>query len=249
MSSYIEYMLRQDTREKKSAARGARARVSGSKTKYCGLPSDNLTAAQLKRRNGPVLAYNVTKCLSYKEFKRLPDDLQRAYLSTISRVYRVPMLSIAEAMGCSHGTMSSILQRLELDPVRGRKRPAPGDKWFDFVAGRLTVDGVPAKYAQPSPAEADQPSPAEADQPTPEADAPERFETAEENTPPALVYPTSGTFSVTCTPAELDRYLRLSLPADAVCEFSVSYALISAEEARPEDRSVRSPLHRSDREA
>lgn len=241
MSSYIEYMLRQDTREKKSAARGARARVSGSKTKYCGLPSDYLTAAQLKRRNGPVLTYNATKCLSYKEFKRLPDDLQRAYLSTISRVYRVPMLSIAEAMGCSHGTMSSILQRLELDPVRGRKRPAPGDKWFDFVAGRLTVDGVPTKYAQPSPAEADQP--------TPEADAPERFETAEENAPPTLVYPTRGAFSVTCTPAELDCYLRLSLPADAVCEFSVSYALISAEEARPEDRSVRSPLHRSDREA
>lgn len=241
MSSYIEYLLRQDTREKKSAARGARARVSGSKSKYCGLPSDYLTAAQLKRRNGPVLTYNVTKCLSYKEFKRLPDDLQRAYLSTISRVYRVPMLSIAEAMGCSHGTMSSILQRLELDPVRGRKRPAPGDKWFDFVAGRLTVDGVPAKYARLPPAEANPP--------TPEADAPERFEPAEENTPPALVYPANGTFSVTCTPAELDRYLHLSLPADAVCEFSVSYALISAEEARPEDRSIRSPLHRSDREA
>lgn len=236
-----EYLLRQDIREKKSAARGARARVSGSKSKYCGLPSDKLTAAQLKRRNGPVLTYNTSKCLSYEEFRRLPDDLQRTYISTISRVYRVPMNAIAKAMGCSDTTMCRIVQRLEYDPVRGRKWPEPGDKWFDFVAGKLTVDGVPAKYAQPSPAEADRP--------TPEADAPERFETAEENTPTALVYPTSGTFSVACTPAELDRYLHLSLPADAVCEFSVSYALISAEEARQEDRSVRSPLHHSDREA
>lgn len=202
-----EYLLRQDIREKKSAARGARARVSGSKSKYCGLPSDKLTAAQLKRRNGPVLTYNTSKCLSYEEFRRLPDDLQRTYLSTISRVYRVPMNAIAKAMGCSGTTMCRIVQRLEYDPVRGRKWPEPGDKWFDFVAGKLTVDGVPAKYAQPSPAE----------------DAPERFGETEEAAPPAAVYPTSGAFTVTCTQAELDRYLRLSLPADTVYEFSVHF--------------------------
>ena len=205
-----EYLFRQSIREKKTAARGARAKVSGSKSKQCRLPSDNLTAAQLKRRNGPVLTYNVTKCLSYDEFKRLPDDLQLEYIRAVSRAYEVPMGAIAEAMGCAKSTMCRITQRLKYDPVRGRGYPEPGNKWFDFTAGKLTIDGTPVKTAPTSPAEED----------TPAADV---------LPPPAEVYPTSGAFKFTGTLLELDHYLRKCLPVNLAYDFTVCFAQPSCE--------------------
>ena len=194
-----EYLLRQDIREKKSAARSARARVSGSKSKYCGLPSDKLTAAQLKRRNGPVHTYNVTTHLSYKEFKKLPDDLKLQYLSDLTHTYRVPMKAVAAAMGCGESTLSRCLSDIDFEPPRGRVMPLPGHKWFTFVAGGLDIHGEPVRTNPPTP--------------------------AEEKTLPAPVpaYPTSGVFTITGTQAELDSYLRLSLPADTVYEFSVHF--------------------------
>lgn len=218
-----EYLFRQDIREKKSANRGARAKVSGSKTKYCGLPSDNLTAAQLKRRNSPVYTYNISKCLSFNEFKHLPDDLQRQYLSTLTTTYRVPLKTIAEAMGCAKSSMSRYAEQVGFRAMRGLKAPTPDDKWFDFVKGNLNAEGAPV-----------------GEQPQPETDS---ESSVSDNTSSTVTddthtstpaYPTSGVFVLTCTQAELNSYLRMSIPANTVYEFSIRFKLIN--EAKSDDR-------------
>lgn len=216
-----EYLFRQDIREKKSANRGARAKVSGSKTKYCGLPSDNLTAAQLKRRNSPVYTYNISKCLSFNEFKRLPDDLQRQYLSTLTTTYRVPLKTIAEAMGCAKSSMSRYAEQVGFRAMRGLKAPTPDDKWFDFVKGNLNAEGAPV-----------------GEQPQPETGSVLPVDTApsvEGSAPTYIpVYPTSGELVLSCTAAELSSYLRMSLPTGTQYEFSIRFKLIN--EAKSDGR-------------
>lgn len=216
-----EYLFRQDIREKKSANRGARAKVSGSKTKYCGLPSDNLTAAQLKRRNSPVYTYNISKRLSFNEFKCLPNDLQHQYLSTLTATYRVPLKTIAEAMGCAKSTMSRYAEQVGFHVSYRYKVPTPDDKWFDFVNGNLTAEGMPVgERAQQ-----------DKDSGLPVDTAP----TVEDSTPTYIpVYPTSGEFVLTCTQAELNSYLRVSIPANTVYEFNIRFKLIN--EAKSDDR-------------
>ena len=46
------------------------------RTRGCALPSDHLTAAQLKARNGSVNTYNLNLPMSWETFKAMPKDLQ-----------------------------------------------------------------------------------------------------------------------------------------------------------------------------
>ena len=72
-----------DVMQKKRIAASARHRVCGSKTRFVSLPSDHMTDAQLKRRNGPVSTYKLGEPMPWKGFKQLPDDLKRAYLEQL----------------------------------------------------------------------------------------------------------------------------------------------------------------------
>lgn len=231
-----EYLFKQDIREKKSANRGARAKVSGSKTKYCGLPSDSLTAAQLKRRNSPVYTYNISKCLSFDEFKRLPDDLKLQYLNTLSATYRVPLKTIAESMGCGKSTMSRYSELVGFHPTYSYRTPAPDDKWFDFVAGVLTAEGRPV---------GEQPQPETENELSVSNDAPTAA-TVDTHVP-VPVHPTSGELVITCTQAELSSYLHTSIPANIVYEFSVRFKLVN--EPKQDGTPSHSSLLRSDKEA
>ena len=54
-----------DALQKKRIASGAFHMKRGSRSKRCSLPSDNLTPAQLKRRNGPVSTYKLDQPMSW----------------------------------------------------------------------------------------------------------------------------------------------------------------------------------------
>lgn len=68
-----------DIVQKKRVARGAFAHVNRKRGK-CRLPSDYLTAAQRKERNGAVKTYNITRPMPWEDFKAMPDDIKREYL-------------------------------------------------------------------------------------------------------------------------------------------------------------------------
>ena len=76
-----------DALQKKRIAAGARHMRRGSRSKRCSLPSDNLTPAQLKRRNGPVSTYKLDAPMRWDDFKAMPVDLQKQYLTNLVETY------------------------------------------------------------------------------------------------------------------------------------------------------------------
>ena len=76
-----------DVLQKKRTAAGARHMKRGSRSKRYSLPSDNLTPAQLKRRNGPVSTYKLDAPMRWDDFKDMPVDLQKKYLTNLVETY------------------------------------------------------------------------------------------------------------------------------------------------------------------
>ena len=76
-----------DVLQKTRIAAGSRHMRRGSRSKRCFLPSDNLTPAQLKRRNGPVSTYKLDAPMRWDDFKAMPVDLQKQYLTYLVETY------------------------------------------------------------------------------------------------------------------------------------------------------------------
>lgn len=82
--------------QKKRIAAGARHRKCGSKSKFCALPSDNMTAAEWKRRNGKVKTYNLMAPMAWSDFKAMPLDLQQQYIDTLQTRFNVSVNRISQ---------------------------------------------------------------------------------------------------------------------------------------------------------
>ena len=76
-----------DVLQKKRIAAGARHMKRGGRSKRCSLPSDHLTPTQLKRRNGPVSTYKLDEPMRWDDFKAMPVDLQKQYLTNLVETY------------------------------------------------------------------------------------------------------------------------------------------------------------------
>lgn len=207
----IEYILKQDIREKKSAGRGIYARKSGARTKYVGLPQDRMTNAQLKRRNSPVYTYNITTCIhNWSEFKSMPSDLQRTYITNVLATFNPSMAALGLTMNVSGETLRMYLkaQGIELNLKRGgRKREHPS--WKAFTCDNVTTTGQMVKLSDVNAAP---PEPAPEEEPAPvvetcsiEDSIPDRFEE------PSTVYK----FSVTMEGTAMQLYTMLAMLTDS----------------------------------
>ena len=64
---------------------------SHNKRSHCGksggikFPSDSLTEKQKRAMNGKVVTYNINEALTDDEFKKLPDDIKKLYVSRHGR--------------------------------------------------------------------------------------------------------------------------------------------------------------------
>lgn len=101
--------------QKKRIARGARNRVRGSKSRFVSLPSDNMTRGQWKKMNGEVKQYNIKKPIGYKDFKKMPEDLQIEYLEFMRNTFGAGCKLICESFGISDETYRNTLKRLGID--------------------------------------------------------------------------------------------------------------------------------------
>lgn len=70
-----KYVFEQTSRERKRIGAGIYSRKRGSRSKKCTLPSDNMTAGQLKKRNGEVMQYNLKAPMGWLVFRSMPADL------------------------------------------------------------------------------------------------------------------------------------------------------------------------------
>lgn len=84
-----------DAMQKKQLARN---KFRNAKYKHggCHLPHEDLTPAQIKRRNGPMVTYNLNLPMSWKDFKSMPHDLQQQYLDSLHARFGVGPGDIAK---------------------------------------------------------------------------------------------------------------------------------------------------------
>ena len=87
-----------DVMQKKRIANNAARMKRGSKSKKCSLPSDHLTPAQWKRRNGPVSTYSLNQPMSWETFKSLPTDIQQSYIDILQSRFNVTTSTISKEL-------------------------------------------------------------------------------------------------------------------------------------------------------
>ena len=129
-----------DVLQKKRTAAGARHMKRGSRSKRCSLPSDNLTPAQLKRRNGPVSTYKLDTPMRWDDFKAMPVDLQKRYLTNLVETYGATneMLGDMFYVHPTHvGTVKMALGVVSHNPHRliGEKKAIRDQMWAAFCNG------------------------------------------------------------------------------------------------------------------
>lgn len=136
-----EYVFRQDIRERKAAGRGAYHKKCGSKSKYVRLPSDNLTNAEKKRRNGEVKTYNINKCITnYADFKELPTDLMHTYITNCRDKFGAMGTDLAASMNVRYKTFSAFIAKRNLGIGKGGRRKL-SPNWRRFVLGEIDING------------------------------------------------------------------------------------------------------------
>ena len=124
-----EAIFKQDSREKKTIGHSAAKRVG--KRKRVTFPSDYLSAKELKRMNGDVKNYRLDQPISWREFKAMPDDLRKQYLSRLKERYSATNSAIGKMMGVTESTICMEGKRLGV-PSHGKgTRTAP--EFWNFV--------------------------------------------------------------------------------------------------------------------
>lgn len=124
--------------QKKRVSAGARGRKCGSKSKKCGLPSDHLTAKQLREKNGDVQAWNLNEPMVYATFKRMPADLQAEYLRVLNSRFSVGIATISKEL--FHKTDAALRGHLKNHgisvDIRGKNRLSRAERmvWENWLA-------------------------------------------------------------------------------------------------------------------
>ena len=134
----LEFEFKQDIKEKKSTANGARHRKRGSKTKYVSLPSDGMTRKQWEKKNGEVFSVKMNQPLSWDVFCTLPESLQTEYLNHLIQEHGANRARFAEMFGVHPTTLDKHIQRKQLDvkfirTAKNRKKQA--EQWDRFISG------------------------------------------------------------------------------------------------------------------
>lgn len=121
MNDY-EYTFRADVREKKSTAMSARNKVCGANSTKVSLPQDTLSNKELAERNGPMKAYNLSKPMTWKQFRLMPRDLQQEYLEKLREKYNATGCAIGRMMGIEKTTFNLYVKDTILeDPLKHRR--------------------------------------------------------------------------------------------------------------------------------
>lgn len=106
-----EYIYRQDIKEKKSAGRGAFYKKNGSKSKKCSLPSDFMSRKEIKKLSGECNSWSMKEFYSYKDFKKMPDDLALQYVNSLINRFNIGIGIISEdVMGCTSMALKNNLK-------------------------------------------------------------------------------------------------------------------------------------------
>lgn len=127
-----------DIREKRSAGRGARHKKCGSRTSYVSMPSDHITPAEWKRRNGKVNTYQLGVPMTWAQFRSMPADLREEYIKRLRETYHITKTELAEAFEVSFKTLNAALNDCQLSglfPVGCKMKRADREAFRAFWHG------------------------------------------------------------------------------------------------------------------
>lgn len=156
-----------DVLQRKRMTYGAKHMKRGSKSRRCSLPSDNLTAAQLKARNGEVKTYDLDSPMTWAEFKQMPLDIQQTYITGIQNRFQVGLSAISrDLFHLSDTALRTYMTRANLafnTGFRGRHTGWHWDRWLNPSGSGLTdadleqMAEVIAEYEPEEPEEQETP--------------------------------------------------------------------------------------------
>ena len=135
-----------DAMQKKRIAHGA-AHMKHNR-KGCSLPSDNLTAAQKRRLNGPVNTYKLDEPMGWESFKVMPEDLQKQYILNLQNTYQANDKMIGKMLRKSDVTVGAYRKKLGIHSI-GKSKMTRDEKticdakWDAFCNG--VVGGKPGE--------------------------------------------------------------------------------------------------------
>lgn len=102
-----------DVAQKKRIARGAYHKKGGSRSKKCTLPGDYLTPAEKKKLSTTLVDVNLKKPMSYEQFKALPTDVKREYLTFLRDECGGTLQTVVEMLDVSRQSYCSYIRRDE----------------------------------------------------------------------------------------------------------------------------------------
>ena len=128
-----------DAMQKKRIASGDRHRKRGSKSKFCGLPSDHMTAAQWKKRNGEVKVMNLNQPMGWEAFKGMPNDLQKEYVQKCVTAFGCTKSDFGLLFDVTPMTISRTFEKIGINPslfVKGRRMSKENtQKFYEWKSG------------------------------------------------------------------------------------------------------------------
>lgn len=147
-----KYEFVSDVRDKSITARSAhRTRTHNGKGGSVKFPSDFMSRKELKAMNGPVESFRMNEPMPWADFKKMPDDLKKDYITAIRDRFGAPDSAIAKMLGCSQCTLSLWLRDLKCSGAhRTGKEKWEKEKFYAWMSGAST-DAV-----EESPAESDE---------------------------------------------------------------------------------------------
>lgn len=150
-----KYVFEQTSRERKRIGAGIYSRKRGSRSKKCTLPSDNMTAGQLKKRNGEVMQYNLKAPMGWLVFRSMPADLQREYINSCAYRYEARGCDMAEMFGVSRNGFSKAMIDLfgGSTPFSGTGRKNMSPLWEKFIRGDISAPAETMPVTVNSPTE------------------------------------------------------------------------------------------------
>ena len=147
-----EYLFHMQSKTTKRIARGAYAKKGGSRSKRCSLPSDKLTKKEWKERNGKTVSCKMREPMSWAEFKKMPDDLQREYIMFCAMEKKARLKDVAAMFGLNPGYFSVWMSAQAWGEGvfrrTGRKTPYP--EWEAFI-GKADSEASDGTFSEPMP--------------------------------------------------------------------------------------------------
>lgn len=118
--SDAEREFHEENRDKKRTANSShKQRTHCGKGGRVRLPSDNMTAKEIRAMSGECVTYNLNKPMNWDTFKRMPEDLQKEYIRRLRARFGVNNRAIADMLGTGRKNFQVYVGKLGMTLGKG----------------------------------------------------------------------------------------------------------------------------------